>query len=99
LIRTLKAAYRQHRLLSGERELLEKTLHGSIHTLMNVLGLMDPLAFGRASRLQREVRAVARTLGVEERWSLEAAAMLSQLGTSGAHARRIGQALLRPRSR
>lgn len=80
LTKALEACVRQYRLIRAEKELLEQTLRGSIRVLTEVLSLVNPLAFGRASRVQRLVKAVAKLLGVEDAWQLEVAAMLSQLG-------------------
>lgn len=77
----LRAGVEQHRLLTAERVLLEQTLHGSIQTLVRVLGLASPQAFGRASRLKGLVTDIAEKLGIAERWPIEVAAMLSQLGS------------------
>jgi response regulator RpfG family c-di-GMP phosphodiesterase len=80
LARALAAAVRQHRLLRSEKELLEQTLRGSVRVLTEVLSLVNPLAFGRATRVQRLARAVAHVLGGIAAWQLEVAALLSQLG-------------------
>src|SRR5262249_12720075 len=80
LLGAFRAAVEQNRLLSAERVLLEQTLHGSIRTLMDVLSLTQPLAFGRASRLRRHVGALAQQLALESAWQIEVAAMLSQIG-------------------
>src|ERR1022692_2492595 len=56
---TLKSCVEQHELITGQRILLEQTLHGAIKALTDVLGLTNPLAFGRATRLRRVVRTVA----------------------------------------
>jgi response regulator RpfG family c-di-GMP phosphodiesterase len=80
LINTLKAALEQHRLITAERTLLEKTLHGSIKVLTDVLTLVNPAAFGRASRLKRCVQRIATHLHLPDVWQFELAAMLSQIG-------------------
>jgi response regulator RpfG family c-di-GMP phosphodiesterase len=80
LLRAVEAAGEQHRLLSAERVLLEQTLHGSIQALTDVLALVDPVSFGRANRIKRLVAELCQKLAVEERWHIEVAAMLSQLG-------------------
>lgn len=80
LEKTLAAGIEQYRLITAEKELLEKTLHGSIKVLTDVLTLVNPTAFGRASRLQRLVQAISAELKVEKPWQIEIAAMLSQLG-------------------
>ncbi len=80
LIANFQAAVEQHRLVHAERDLLEGTLRGSIKALTDVLALTHPLAFGRATRLQPLVTHMAETLSLEPRWTVEVAAMLSQLG-------------------
>lgn len=77
----LEAAAEQHRLITAERVLLEQTLVGSIQTLADVLSLVQPAAFGRAMRVRKHVEAVADQVGAAERWTLEAAAMLSQIAS------------------
>lgn len=80
LLRSVDAALEHHRLVNAERVLLEKTLHGSIKTLTDVLALVDPVSFGRANRIKRLVEQLCEHLQVEQRWHVEVAAMLSQLG-------------------
>lgn len=77
---TLKGAVEQHRLITAERVLLEQTLHGSIKALTDVLGLASPMAFGRATRLRHAVGGLISAMGISERWHVEVAAMLSQIG-------------------
>jgi response regulator RpfG family c-di-GMP phosphodiesterase len=80
LLRAVEDAIEQHRLVTAERVLLEQTVHGSIKALTDVLALVDPVSFGRANRIKRLVVELCSQLGVEERWHIEVAAMLSQLG-------------------
>jgi len=80
LAKALTAGIEQYRLVTAEKELLEKTLRGSIKVLTDVLSLVNPAAFGRASRVQRLVRRLAAELKVELSWELDVAAMLSQIG-------------------
>lgn len=80
LVNALEAALAQYRLVTAERTLLEKTLHGSVKVLTDVLALVNPVAFGRASRLKRYARHIATHLDLPDVWQFEVAAMLSQLG-------------------
>jgi len=80
VVSTLEAAARQHRLVNAERELLEQTLTGAIKTLSEVLALSNPAAFGRASRVHRTVAGLCDRLGISDRWAIEVAAQLSQIG-------------------
>lgn len=80
LIGSVQAGLEQYRLITAERRLLEQTLNGAIKTLADVLAVVSPLAFGRASRVRRLVGALARQLGIADVWEVEIAATLSQLG-------------------
>jgi response regulator RpfG family c-di-GMP phosphodiesterase len=76
----VQAASDQHRLITAERELLEKTLRGSIKALTEILSLSNPLAFGRAMRLKKHAADLVAGLGVPFSWQVEVAVMLSQIG-------------------
>lgn len=80
LVRHVSAAAEHHRLLEAERALLEETLHGSIRALTNLLGLSCPAAFGRGTRLSRLASDMTAALNAPNRWEIEVAAMLSQIG-------------------
>jgi response regulator RpfG family c-di-GMP phosphodiesterase len=80
LLAAVAAAVEQHRLITAERDLLERTLHGSIKMLTDILSLTNPFVFGRATRIKNLVAELAATLGLQERWQVEVAAMVSQLG-------------------
>jgi response regulator RpfG family c-di-GMP phosphodiesterase len=81
---TMTAALRdcvtQHRLIVAERELLERTLQGSVKALSDVLSLASPSAFGRASRMRRVASAILDKVDVEDRWAVELAVEMAQLG-------------------
>jgi len=78
--RTLTAALVQYRLITAEKELLERTLHGSIEVLTEVLSLVNPAAFGRAMRARRYIHHLVKVLGLGNGWQYEIAALMSQLG-------------------
>ena len=80
LLAAIEAAVHQHRLVTAERVLLEQTLHGAVKALTDVLALASPASFGRATRIKRVVADLAEALALPERWPVEVAAMLSQLG-------------------
>jgi response regulator RpfG family c-di-GMP phosphodiesterase len=80
LLAAFSSAVEQHELITAERVLLEQTLHGSIKTLTDVLALVSPTSFGRATRIKQLVSDLAERLAIRERWQVEVAAMLSQLG-------------------
>lgn len=80
LARTLQDALEHYRLVTMERTLLEKTLRGSVQVLTDILALINPVAFGQASRLKRYVCHIATHLGLPDVWQYELAAMLSPIG-------------------
>ncbi|MFN8179206.1 MAG: response regulator [bacterium] len=85
LTATLEQAVRQHHLVVSERVLLDQTLKGSVQMLTDLLGLANPLAFGRAKRIRDIVVATAARLGVPDLWPIEIAALLSQIGAITLH--------------
>jgi CheY-like chemotaxis protein len=80
MARTLTAGLIQYRLVRAEKELLERTLSGSIRVLTEVLSLVNPAAFGRALRLRRYISHIVEKLSLPSPWRFEIAAMMSQLG-------------------
>jgi len=76
----IRASIAQYRLLRSDKELLDQTLKGSIKILTDILSLVNPTAFGRASRIRRYTLQLAKFLGLTDTWMLEMAAMLSQIG-------------------
>ncbi len=86
LAHTLTAGLEQYRLVTAEKELLEKTLGGTIKMLMEILATVDPDLFGRAQALRQNMRALAGALGAvglvapQDLWPLELAALLARVG-------------------
>ena len=80
LLAAVEAGVLRHHQVTTERRVLRETLVGCIKTLIDVLAITNPVAFGRASQVKRLAMQFAHTLGRKEFWQLEAAAMLSQLG-------------------
>ncbi len=80
LVKTIQDGVNQYELVTAERELLEKTLNGSIKILTDILALANPVAFGKASRVKEYASQLGKKLGVSDVWQLELAAMLSQIG-------------------
>jgi response regulator RpfG family c-di-GMP phosphodiesterase len=85
LIKAVNAGLLQHGLIVAEKELLEKTLHGSMHAITEILSIANPAAFGRSARLERYVRFLVRALKIPPDWRYEIAALLSQLGCVTLH--------------
>ena len=80
LAATLEAALGQYRLVTAEREILERTLNGTTKVLGDILSILDPAAFGLGQKLRDAVRACAAHLKIAQTWDLELAAMLCQVG-------------------
>jgi CheY-like chemotaxis protein len=80
MIATLDACLNHYRLVRAERELLEDTLAGSIQVMSEILALVNPEAFGRASRVRRYIRHMGTQLHLKELWQFELAGLLSQIG-------------------
>ncbi len=80
LVKSLTACVEQYRLVTSEKVLLGQTLHGSIKALTDVLALSNPEAFGRATRIRRMVSELMVEFATPDRWAVEVACMLSQIG-------------------
>lgn len=80
LEKAIKEGIRQYELVRSEKQLVEGTLMGSVKVLSDVLALVNPAAFGRASRVKRIAMAIARRMKIENLWEIEIASMLSALG-------------------
>lgn len=76
----LDSGLKQYQLVTGERELLEKTLKGSIDLLVELLSTLDPISFGRAQVLGERARRIAVAMCMERPWTVSLAAVLSQIG-------------------
>ncbi len=85
LKKTIRASLEQYHLVKAERELIEDTLNGSVMVLTEVLSLVNPMAFSRASRIKRYVKQIAESLEVEDKWQIKLASMLSQIGCITLH--------------
>ena len=79
LIPALNMALEQHRLLTAEKVLLKETLAGALRVLTQVMALVQPLAFGRASRARSRVLELCAEMK-EDAWQVELAAMFSEIG-------------------
>jgi CheY-like chemotaxis protein len=80
LVAALSDAFEYHRLVTAERELLERTLRGAVEMLADTLALTNPAAFSRATRMRAQVSRLAKLWKLESPWELEVAALLSQVG-------------------
>lgn len=80
LLTALEEALKQHRLVTTERELLEKTLGGTVAVMADILEMVDEDAFGRAQKVRDHAKLLAKALAIPNPWELEVAALLSQMG-------------------
>jgi ActR/RegA family two-component response regulator len=80
LVTALTAGIEQNQLIRAERDLLEKTLLGSIKVLADFLSVSNPEAFGRSMRIAHWAKHIAQRFPSTSDWRVEAAATLSQLG-------------------
>jgi response regulator RpfG family c-di-GMP phosphodiesterase len=80
LLSTLEEGVELFNRQRTERELLKQTLRGTVRVLTEILGLVDPDAFGRSSRLRVLAASLATSACVERAWEFEIAAMLLDLG-------------------
>ena len=76
----IRAGLEQYRLITVEKELLENTLSGSVKVLVDVLSLVNPEAFSRASRIKRYIEHIADALELPNKWQYALAGSLSQIG-------------------
>jgi len=80
LIKVLQNAIRQYRLITAEKELLEKTLKSIIKILVDILAIVNPEAFQRTIRIHKLSEKLARRLNFKQIWQVSVAALLSQVG-------------------
>ena len=82
LMKALTAGVAQYRLVTSERELLEKTLMGSVKVLAEVMGATSPEAFGRSMRIANSMKHLLEKFPLAAPWRFEVAATLSQVGSA-----------------
>ncbi|MCS7089268.1 MAG: response regulator [Verrucomicrobiota bacterium] len=80
LAQTLQAALHHYQFVTAERELLERTLNGTIRLLTEILASLHPKAFQLSQKLRAAVREYAEFFHLKQSWDLEAAALLFPLG-------------------
>ena len=76
----IEAGLHQYGLITAEKDILEKTLGGSMKLMMDVLSMVDPEIFGISNKLRNWAKLVSKDLGVAPQWKLEIAATLSPIG-------------------
>lgn len=80
LAKAVEDARAQYRLVTAEKELLNKTLNGSTKLLTDILSMLEPQSFGRAQAMREVITGVTQKLGSGDEWEIHLAAMLAPLG-------------------
>lgn len=80
LIANLNEGIKQYSLVTAEKELLQKTLKGTIKVLIDILSSVNPAAFSRVSRFQKFIPPISSLLNITNKWEIEVAVLLSQIG-------------------
>ncbi len=79
----IRSGIRQHQLVTAEKELLEKTLAGSVRVLTDVLGVSLPETYGRVQRVRQWASILSKDVGFSNGWEIGLAASLFALGLIG----------------
>ncbi len=80
LLRVLQEALKHYQLVLAERELLDKTLSGSIRALTEILAMVNPESSHQTQQIIKTMRIIIATLNIPDAWELELAAMLARIG-------------------
>jgi len=78
--KAVEDALAQYRLVTAEKELLNKTLSGSIKLLTDILSMMDPQSFGRAQTMRDLITSVTKQFNTGNAWEIPLAFMLAPVG-------------------
>lgn len=85
LAKVIDEAIVHHEQLAAERILLSRTLTATVGLSTDLLALANPQAHGRSSRLRDMAKKLCEQMKFTDRWQLEIAAMLSQIGCLATH--------------
>lgn len=80
LSQVIQDGIQQYHLIKAEKELLEKTLKGTIKLLVDILSNVNPEAFSRSIRVHKLCKKIAKQMKWKDTWQLDVAALLSQIG-------------------
>lgn len=80
LIPAISSGIKQFNLIQSEKILLNKTLSGSIKMMTDILAISRPGSFNKAQRIRKVIKSITDALSIENKWQVEVAAMLSQVG-------------------
>lgn len=79
----IQAGIDQYRLVTMERELLEKTVTGSVKMLVDIISANDPAGQAQTARLGEWVHRLTVEFKMPERWPLKIAASLLPIAQMG----------------
>ncbi len=83
LIQALELGVEQYRLVTAERELLERTVTGCVRLMSEVLALVAPGLFSRTQRIKALVNHMVSKHELSDPWRFEVAALFSMIGCVG----------------
>lgn len=95
LIQALEVGVEQYRLVTAERDVLERTVTGCVRLLSEVLSLVAPALFNRTQRIKGLVTHMSKKLALQEPWRFEVAALFSMIGCVGLSESALERVLLR----
>ena len=79
LVAAVSAGVEQHRLLSAEKELLERTLNGCVQMLTELMAAAQPGVPNSALAARKLAHRLACMLGIRNTWHIELGAVVAQL--------------------
>jgi response regulator RpfG family c-di-GMP phosphodiesterase len=78
--KVIEGALEQYRLINSEKELLNKTLSGSIKLLTDILSMIETQSFGRAQSMREVIVGVTKKFKTDNDWEIPLAFMLAPIG-------------------
>jgi ActR/RegA family two-component response regulator len=76
----LRDGIRQYQLTLNEKNIIERTYIGMTETIYQILAMTNPVAHSKANRLKKYCRHIANEIQLDNKPTIEIAAVLSQLG-------------------
>jgi response regulator RpfG family c-di-GMP phosphodiesterase len=80
LLKNIYDATEQYQLIISERELLTRTLKGSVKILVEILSTINPESFNQATKFRELARKILLRIGITNTWEVEMSVLLSQIG-------------------
>ena len=77
---TLNECIQQYKLVTAEKELLDKTLKGTIKLLIDIMSITNPKITNISGRIRAVAKDIAMQMNIQNTWEIEIAGLLSQLG-------------------